>query len=54
MNAPLPTAEPRWLEEQPAIYLAVEPRTCRLWRTTRGGQGWRHYPGLGVLASLNY
>ena len=36
MNAPPPTAEPLWLEEQTALYLAIEPRTCRLWRTTRG------------------
>lgn len=35
---PTPTnaAEPLWLEEQTASYLAVEPRTCRLWRATRG------------------
>ena len=25
-----------WVEEQVAEYLAIEPRTCRLWRTTRG------------------
>ena len=31
-----PTAAPLWVEEQVAEYLAIEPRTCRLWRTTRG------------------
>ena len=32
----------------------LDLRLFYLWRTTRGGQGWRHYHGLGVLASLNY
>jgi hypothetical protein len=32
----------------------LDLRLFYLWRTTRGGQGWRNYHGLGVLASLNY
>lgn len=41
-NTPTPTqnntppAAPLWVEEQVAEYLAIEPRTCRLWRTARG------------------
>ena len=35
--APLANASPSlWLESDTAAYLNVEPRTCRLWRTTRG------------------
>jgi len=32
----------------------LDLRLFYLWRTTRAGQGWRNYHGLGVLASLNY
>lgn len=30
------TSSALWLESDTAAYLNVEPRTCRLWRTTRG------------------
>ena len=33
---------------------ADRANSAALWRTTRAGQGWRNYHGLGVLASLNY
>jgi hypothetical protein len=32
----------------------LDLRLFYLWRSTRGGQGWRNYHGLGVQAALNY
>jgi hypothetical protein len=32
----------------------LDLRLYYLWRSTRGGQGWRNYHGLGVQAALNY
>ena len=42
------------LNEQWSIGNYLDLRLFYLWRTTRAGQGWRNYHGLGVLASLNY
>lgn len=32
----------------------LDLRLFYLWRSTRAGQGWRNYHGLGVQAALNY
>jgi len=37
---------------RPSAHLDL--RLFYLWRSTRGGQGWRNYHGLGVQAALNY